>query len=141
MSTFIALIFICAPTVFFGWRLIYEWGGSLDSNSEHWRFYTIAPLILMLAYFYITLFCGADAIKSFYSITGKAYEYTNSRRYASIFVWPGLGFGIATFPKQAAELLGDYLTLAKVRALNWFAVIGWLLIMAWLIKTAIALTY
>lgn len=139
INTFFALVFICAPTLFFGWRLLSEWGGSLDSHSEHWRFYTIAPAMLMLAYFYATLFLGADEVIAFYSITGSAD--VSGRRYASIFIWPGLGFGIATFPKQSAELLGDYLTLAKLNVLNWFAIVGWGLILMWIFKTLLALTY
>ena len=133
-------MFICGPSVFLGWRLIYYWWGSLGSDSAHWHFLTVLPTAIMLLFFCITLFFGADAVIDFYSISNGTYMI--HRKFAAIFILPGIGFGIASFPKQGAELVSSYFfKLAKIGALNWFAIYGWMLIFLWLYITAIALTF
>lgn len=69
---------------------------------------------------------GKTGIYSFYEPVSTIRDH----RFLYFFLLPGLGFGIAIFPRVAAEYSQNYLPMLQSGLLKHFAIYGWLIILA-----------
>ncbi len=122
MDLFISILVLLTFPILFGVKhyLEYEaFSSNLWGNAEK------IATILFLVYLTVIIIVGKEHAYTYYE------SVPDHKKFPSFFVSPSLGFGIAMFPRGAAEFSGSYARLAAVGMTRALSLIGWVLI-AWL---------
>lgn len=122
METLISIVVLITIPIFFAVRHVDEYGTFDDpkiwGNAEKFA------SSLFLLYLGMVLVLGKSGIYSFYEPVSSIRD----PRFGFFFLFPSLGFGIAMFPRVAAEFSQNYLPMVQSGMLKYFSIYGWLII-------------
>ncbi|BCO17633.1 hypothetical protein KUC3_04900 [Alteromonas sp. KC3] len=122
METLISTVVLISIPSFFAVRHFNEYG-TFDDPKIWGRAEKIASLLFAL-YLGMILVLGKSGIYSFY----EPVSTIRDPRFMFFFLFPSIGFGIAMFPRVAAEFSQNYLPMLQSDMLKYFSIYGWLII-------------
>ncbi|NVK57204.1 MAG: hypothetical protein HWE26_16505 [Alteromonadaceae bacterium] len=124
METLISIAVLVSVPIFLALRHYDAYGTFEDSNI--WGKSEKLALMIFMLYIAMVIVLGKSGIYTFY----EPITAIRDHRFVYFFCAPGLGFGIAIFPRVAAEFSQLYLPMLKTGTLKYFAIFGWLIIVA-----------
>jgi len=117
-----AIICLLSLPLYLGFRHSVEYYEG-PFSKENFGVSSLLALILFCSYFVIFINLG---IEELYELKELGRQ---SRKFATFFIYPSIGFGLAIFPKMASEYIFDAFSMASLRfQFQLCAFIGWLLI-------------
>ncbi|WP_070123166.1 hypothetical protein [Alteromonas confluentis] len=122
METLISIVVLIAIPAVLAIRHFYEYG-SFDQPNIRGASEKAASALLVI-YVGMVLVLGKSGIYSFY----EPVSHIRDPRFVLFFLLPGFGFGIAMFPRIAAEFSENYLPMLRSGMLRYFGIYGWALI-------------
>lgn len=92
-------------------------------SKENFGIISLFALVLYLLYLSLFMYLGVDGLYELQKF-GRP-----SRKLANFFIYPGIGFGLAIFPKVASEYMFNAFSMNMLRIQSQLcAITGWLLI-------------
>ena len=122
METLISIVVLIAIPIFLAVRHLDEYGTFDDPKI--WGNGEKIASSLFVFYLGMVLVLGKSGIYSFYDPVSSIRD----PRFMFFFLFPSIGFGIAMFPRVAAEFSLSYLPMLQSGMLKYFSVYGWLII-------------
>jgi len=118
-----AIICLLSIPVYLGFRHVREYYEN-PFSKENFGIDSLLALITYFSYFCIFIYLGINGL---YELNELGRQ---SRKFATFFIYPSIGFGLAIFPKIASEYLLEAFSINSLRfQYQLCAFVGWLLIL------------
>ena len=120
MEITFAIICLLSIPLYLGFRQLVEYYDG-PFSKENFGLLSLLALIIYFVYFGVFIYLGIDGL---YELKELGRQ---SRKFATFFIYPSIGFGLAIFPKITSEYIFDAFSMASLRfQYQLCSFIGWL---------------